>query len=87
MSAFERKCVHDVINALSGVESESRAWSRTGGSWSGRPMTHPESSAPLSLDGAVPEGLVAAAEALFGDRLPLARRYAGCWSRTGWSGG
>jgi spoIIIJ-associated protein len=23
MSAFERKCVHDVINALSGVESES----------------------------------------------------------------
>ena len=23
MSAFERKCVHDVINALAGVESES----------------------------------------------------------------
>ena len=23
MSAFERKCVHDVINAMSGVESES----------------------------------------------------------------
>jgi spoIIIJ-associated protein len=23
MSAFERKCVHDVVNALSGVESES----------------------------------------------------------------
>jgi spoIIIJ-associated protein len=23
MSAFERKCVHDVINALTGVESES----------------------------------------------------------------
>ena len=23
MSAFERKCVHDVVNALAGVESES----------------------------------------------------------------
>lgn len=23
MSAFERKCVHDVVNAMSGVESES----------------------------------------------------------------
>jgi spoIIIJ-associated protein len=23
MSAFERKCVHDVVNAISGVESES----------------------------------------------------------------
>jgi spoIIIJ-associated protein len=23
MSAFERKCVHDVINAMAGVESES----------------------------------------------------------------
>ena len=23
MSAFERKCVHDVINAMQGVESES----------------------------------------------------------------
>ena len=23
MSAFERKCVHDVVNAISGVQSES----------------------------------------------------------------
>ena len=79
MSAFERKCVHDVINALAGVESESEGV-EPHRRIVVRPVFLTVTDADVSGPGGSPPGpsraVARAAEALFGDRLALASSYA-----------